>query len=272
MRRFRKETLESLGHYVYALIDPRGRSDKLKRIFYVGKGKRNRCFAHAEQELKASSFKVMPAKLKTIREIKQATGKPPAIEIVAHGLNEEEAFRLESTLIKLLPNLSNNVTGHHAENLWLDAEELNARGKPPIKAAEIKLPFLVVSLNGNRKTGLPPYPEIADSISVLRKRTLGNWPIDPQRARVSRLILGVYDSLVRTVYRVRLNRNGEAIIRVKPAAKARASRRVRFSADRDERAEEKWFGRRVIDENDVCVTKLPPRKSCLLVEPRPRKK
>ena len=37
---------EALGYYVYALVDPRDR-----KIFYIGKGKGNRIFQHAEAAL-----------------------------------------------------------------------------------------------------------------------------------------------------------------------------------------------------------------------------
>ena len=42
----------SKGYYVYALIDPRLDASDSGRYFYVGKGKRSRCFAHARQQLK----------------------------------------------------------------------------------------------------------------------------------------------------------------------------------------------------------------------------
>ncbi len=38
---FTKKVCEQLGYYVYLYIDPRDES-----VFYVGKGRSNRCFSH----------------------------------------------------------------------------------------------------------------------------------------------------------------------------------------------------------------------------------
>ena len=43
---FPNEIHEALGYYVYRLIDPRN-----GQTFYVGKGKGNRVFSHAKQQL-----------------------------------------------------------------------------------------------------------------------------------------------------------------------------------------------------------------------------
>lgn len=52
---------EALGYYVYALVDPRDR-----KIFYIGKGKGNRIFQHAEAALVENTSDL---KLDTIRSI-----------------------------------------------------------------------------------------------------------------------------------------------------------------------------------------------------------
>ncbi len=50
MKHFSNETAEALGYYVYRLIDPRD-----GQTFYVGKGKNDRIYAHAAQQLEISS-------------------------------------------------------------------------------------------------------------------------------------------------------------------------------------------------------------------------
>jgi hypothetical protein len=263
MKEFSKEVIENLGYYVYALIDPRRSCPN--RIFYVGKGNDNRCFAHAAQKLEESALTVSPPKLEIIQKITQETGEPPPVEIIAHRLDELEAYRLESILIKLLPNLSNSVTGHHANDYWLTAQQIETRYSDPIEASEIEVPFLLVSLNGNPKIKLPAYPQIANQPEVLKSRTLGNWPVAPEKARKVRLVLGVYRGLVRTVFRVGLDRNGDAKLEVISPEKARACRRVRFTGESDKVAEEKFLGRQIVDQQGRSLSILPPGSSRRLV-------
>jgi len=47
MTKFNPETIEAIGSYVYALVDPRKPATDPRRLFYVGKGIGNRCFSHA---------------------------------------------------------------------------------------------------------------------------------------------------------------------------------------------------------------------------------
>ena len=79
---FKPSVKEALGYYVYALVDPRD-----NKIFYVGKGKGDRVFQHAEE--KNQSLKL---------------GKPVTCCILRHKLTEETACTVESTLGNLLIN------------------------------------------------------------------------------------------------------------------------------------------------------------------------
>jgi len=62
-KRLSQSTIEKLGYYVYALIDPRN-----KKVFYVGKGKGNRIYAHVEASESIDTKEI--EKIKTIREIR----------------------------------------------------------------------------------------------------------------------------------------------------------------------------------------------------------
>lgn len=103
---------EKLRYYVYLLIDPR--SDK---IFYVGKGSGNRIFDHVNMALETERES---DKFTTIRDIQQL-GLEVKYYIVRHGLDEEDAYTVESVLIDILTfsdfssiaQISNIVAGHH---------------------------------------------------------------------------------------------------------------------------------------------------------------
>ena len=116
---------EALGYYVYALVDPRDR-----KIFYIGKGKGNRIFQHAEAALVENTSDL---KLDTIRSIISA-GENVEHYIVRHHLEEKEAYLIESTLIDMLTyskfnhsnQLTNLIAGHHQwDEGIMSIEEIN---------------------------------------------------------------------------------------------------------------------------------------------------
>lgn len=123
---FSPRTEEALGYYVYLLVDPRD-----GKIFYVGKGKGDRVFAHVHCAIATESDN---DKLNTIRDIQRA-GLEVRHYIVRHGLEEKEAFLVESVLIDLLTyrdfasvaNITNLQAGHHQFDRGIKtAEELEA--------------------------------------------------------------------------------------------------------------------------------------------------
>ena len=100
--KFTSPVIKELKYYVYLYSHP-----ETGEIFYVGKGKGNRVFAHLEEQ-KSSD------KVKAIQDILGA-GMSPTIEILVHGLEDEHtALRVESSIIDLLgvQNLTNKQSGY----------------------------------------------------------------------------------------------------------------------------------------------------------------
>jgi hypothetical protein len=95
-----------LGFYVYVLFDSRS-----GRIFYVGKGKGERRFAHV-REARGSCVGRNARKLRLILEIQEAGGEVEC-PIFSSGLNEREALALERALIAAIgkKNLTNHSSG-----------------------------------------------------------------------------------------------------------------------------------------------------------------
>ena len=100
---------ERLGYYVYLLSDL-----SKKRIFYVGKGKGNRIFAHAKDALDDEHES---DKLERIREIRNS-GHQVGHELLRFGLTEKTAFDVEASAIHILGlhDLTNLVDGHHVSS------------------------------------------------------------------------------------------------------------------------------------------------------------
>ena len=102
-----------MGYYVYVYSDP-----KDHKPFYIGKGKGNRVFSHMNEAFDNEKNK-NSAKVKKIKEIsRRKTGpKEPIIEILAYGLDEETAEKVEAAAIDLIgiKNLTNQQRGKEAK-------------------------------------------------------------------------------------------------------------------------------------------------------------
>lgn len=122
------EIAERIGpYYVYVLIDPRDDS-----IFYVGKGMGQRLLAHGYEAMLRADPGARSSKVTRIREIR-AAGSEPRIDVVRHGMDEEEAFLVESALIDCLGHLTNAVRGHGAAEGRTSLGELMCRyGAAPV--------------------------------------------------------------------------------------------------------------------------------------------
>ncbi len=115
MNKFPTEIHADVGYYVYKLIDPRD-----GRTFYVGKGKGDRVFAHAEAALASDQKDELEddysLKIRTIRDLLNA-GLHPVYVIHRHGLDEQQALLAEAVLIDATPGLT-NILGGHGSNFF----------------------------------------------------------------------------------------------------------------------------------------------------------
>lgn len=78
---------ENFGNYVYMYQKPDG------EIYYVGKGKGDRCWNHVNEK----------------------GYEPEDCKIIAHNITEDQAFILESYIIIEKSPVDNKVAGHHSE-------------------------------------------------------------------------------------------------------------------------------------------------------------
>ena len=98
---------DRLKWYVYRLIDPRN-----GETFYVGKGRGDRVFSHANGLVSVEDEEVSDPKLQRIRDI-QAAGLDVGHIIHRHGIESPRtAYEVEAALIDAYPGLSNKVRGH----------------------------------------------------------------------------------------------------------------------------------------------------------------
>lgn len=182
---FSKETINELKYYVYMYSDP-----ETLQPFYVGKGKGNRAFSHLADTTENKKV----AKLQQLKEDK----KTPIIEILAHGLDEETAFKIETAVIDLIgiENLTNEQRGHRASTYGkIDAATLNARYcVQKLSKEDIDDDVLLIRINQNYRNDLKPH-ELYDI-------TRGIWVINFERAKSMKYAFAVYDGLIMEVYTI----------------------------------------------------------------------
>lgn len=176
------EVARHLGYYVYLYVDPR-----TAKPFYVGKGKDERVLTHLSDQVESHKTQI-------ISEIR-AAGLEPRLEVLAHGLlDEETAFRIEAAVIDLLGlgELTNGVRGWRSVQLGrLPLEDLVAYYAPV--PAEITDSVILIRVNQLYRHGMPDHE--------LYEATRGVWKIGTRRGR-ARYALAVFQAVVREVYAI----------------------------------------------------------------------
>lgn len=183
INKFSSELKEYLKYYVYLYIDPEN-----DEIFYVGKGKGDRVFSHLTDTSDNE-------KCKRIKEI-TARGQKPKIEILIHGLEEEEtALKVEAAVIDLLKidKITNKVHGHYSSMYGrLSIEQLVQRYNKEI--ANIEEPVILVRINKLFHYGM--------TAMELYDVTRSCWKMGDDKEKV-KYALAVYDGIVQEVYQVK---------------------------------------------------------------------
>ncbi len=178
---------ERLGYYVYLLSDPRD-----KKIFYVGKGKGNRIFAHAKDALDDEHDS---DKLDRIRQIRHS-GHQVGYELLRFGLTQGAAFDVEAAAIQLLGlhDLTNLIDGQHVSSTGRMSVDvaISLFDAPPV--GEIAEPVLLIKIP---KLWYPSIPE-----DELLEATAGWWRIGERGRTKAKYAFCVVKGVIREVYRI----------------------------------------------------------------------
>lgn len=171
---FPPEVAVQLKTYVYRLIDPRN-----GETFYVGKGKGNRVFAHAQAR---SDGDDVADKLKRIRAIHNA-GFQVAHVVHRHGLDDSTALEVEAALIDAYPGLTNIAGGSGSSDYGaMHAKEIIER----YSAEPAVFEHRAILINVNRSA----------TETSLYEATRYAWKISKQKAEKAEVVLAVQQGLI----------------------------------------------------------------------------
>ena len=193
MQKFPAKVREKLKFYVYLYVDPR-----TDLVFYIGKGKGNRCFAHL-------SVKSESDKVELIDELRRL-GLEPTIEILKYGLKESEALLVEQTAIDLLEisNLTNLVRGHGSKHgTRSSVEEVIAT--LDAKPVKIKEPAILINISKMFRYGMTPFE--------LYEATRCAWNVG-ERCDSATFAFSVFKGVVREVYQIEVWLPGNSTLRL----------------------------------------------------------
>lgn len=173
---------EKLGWYVYLYVNP-----KSGKPFYVGKGKGRRILSHLKDHGASSKAVLITQMIKS--------GILPRLEILAHGLRDEEtALRIEAASIDLLglSELTNKVRGWKSLQFGrMTVEEL--AGYYAAEPVQIEHPTLLIRINKLYSHSMSPIE--------LQEATRGIWRLGIRREGV-KYAFAVFEGIVREVYEV----------------------------------------------------------------------
>ena len=186
---FDEKTIQHLKYYVYILIDPSS-----QKPFYVGKWKEQRVFNHVKCALEEETVN---DKYEKIREIKRLWKEVQHI-IVRHGLTEDEAFKIEASIIDVFEyfewNLTNIAWGHNSiEKGLMTADEIKRLyNAEPLK--HLSDDCIIININKQYKRGLWDVG--------IYNATKEIWTISKERVDKIKYVLSEYKGLIVEVFEV----------------------------------------------------------------------
>lgn len=185
-------TSTKLGYYVYALLNPIN-----NKVFYIGKGNSNRVFAHVKEILNSEN------EVDSIKkaEIKEILDQNKSIEhyIIRHGLTENEAFLIESTLIdynnNLINKLSNEVNGHHSAFYGIKTTDELIRQYNAPDLESITDPVVIININKKFKN-------TKSKTTSVYEVTKEAWVISESKRNVVKYALAEFQGIIISAFEI----------------------------------------------------------------------
>lgn len=185
MKEFPAGVSEKIGNYIYRLIDPRN-----GETFYIGKGRGNRVFSHANgntDNLSDDENDSTSLKLSRITEIKNA-GLEVLHIIHRHDIPDEAIFEVEAALIDVFAGLT-NIQGGHGSGSKGPMNVIEIVDKYALPEIDIEPSEKLVLININR------LEDRSDEETIYQQTRLC-WRISKSRAEAADFVLSVVKGVV----------------------------------------------------------------------------
>lgn len=184
--RFSPEVCKKLNYYVYKLIDPTN-----GEVFYIGKGSNNRIFDHCKGALGKNDQNENEFDLKNDR-IKKilSSGLDVLPVIVRYGLEEDDAFIVESVLINEYPGLTNAQSGHDSDYGPVSAWQIEYL----LKAEPAQMDRSMLILKTNDAWYIPHLNDIRNA------RKIGTWRLNIDNAKKYNYVALVVNRLFKNIF------------------------------------------------------------------------
>ena len=186
MKKFSNGVAEQLKHYVYRLIDPRN-----GQTFYIGRGQRDRIFAHIDEEFREDDQEdELTAKIEIIRGIRRA-GLEPTHVIHRHGLDEDTAKEVEAALIDYTPGLTNIASSYGSKRGPANAVELERHYARSTMVPDANHKLLYI------KTGEDTIKAKGSLYEAVRQ----SWKLRPESASQADYVIAVVEQVCKGVFK-----------------------------------------------------------------------
>ena len=178
---FPPEVHDELQYYVYRLIDPRN-----GETFYVGKGKEDRVFDHANGKFEPETEYAVGSKKERINEI-LVHGHQVTHIIHRHGLTNHVATEVEAALIDAYPGLTNSQLGVGSKDRGVrHTDDIIRQYAAPY--CELQDPLILISIGQSWRT------------HGVYEGVRGVWKVNINRARKCPLVLARVRDLIVGVF------------------------------------------------------------------------
>lgn len=183
---FEKDVCKNLKYYVYAYYDSKDNG----LPFYIGKGKGNRCFEHLYSK-SGSGLKVEKLKEIYLRD------EYPTIEILRHGMDENEALIAEALAIELIgkENLTNIQNGHGSKKYGrhgIDSIKEILSDNKAIKLSDLPKNSMVIKINRSYREEM--------SLQEIYDATRSCWKINPKKRKRIEYVFSLYNGIIKQVF------------------------------------------------------------------------